>query len=90
VWLVVEESLMPRYYFHLKSKHYELPDEKGRFLDGAREASRHAQAIMQKIQYDLCHRDGQDQWIMTVCDEAGVRELAVSCPKGRMEDTRHR
>ena len=45
---------MARYYFHVRSKHYDLLDETGKVLGSAREAHIHAQMLIQKWQYDLC------------------------------------
>ena len=72
---------MVRYYFHMKSKHYELLDEKGKVLGGAWEAYVHAQAIIQKCQYDLWPRDDQDQWMIEICDDSGSAELIIRFPR---------
>ena len=71
---------MARYYFHARSKHYALLDETGKVLNGAREAHVHAQMLIQKWQYDLCFRNGQDSWVIEICDGSGTTELVVGFP----------
>ena len=47
-----------------------------RLLDGA-----HAQMLIQKWQYDLCFRNGQDSWMIEICDGSGSTELVVGFPR---------
>jgi len=72
---------MARYYFHVRSEHYDLLDETGKVLGSAREAHIHAQMLIQKWQYDLCFRNGQDSWMIEICDGSGDTELVVGFPR---------
>ena len=71
---------MARYYFHARSKHYALLDEKGKVLDGAWEARTHARMLIQKWQHDLCFRNDEDSWVIEICDGSGFTELVVGFP----------
>jgi hypothetical protein len=53
---------MARYYFHARSKHYALLDEKGKVLDGSWEARIHAQMLIQTWQHDR-FRNNEESWV---------------------------
>jgi hypothetical protein len=79
---------MARYYFHARSKHYALLDEKGKVLDGAWEARTHARMLIQKWQHDLCFRNEEDSWMIEICDGSGNTELVVGFPRQAAERSR--
>jgi RNAse (barnase) inhibitor barstar len=43
------EGLMPRFYFHLKSKQSRIPDDKGKNLDTLNDAYEHGRKLVDKI-----------------------------------------
>jgi sulfur transfer protein SufE len=72
---------MARYYFHMKSKHYELLDDEGKVLRDACEAYLQARAIVEKCQSDVWARDDQDRWWIEICGDSGSPEFFVSFPR---------
>jgi uncharacterized protein DUF6894 len=72
---------MARFFFHMKSKHYELLDETGKVLRDGCEAYLHARTMIEKCQYDVCTRNNQDRWRIEICDDSGSAEFFVSFPR---------
>jgi hypothetical protein len=55
------ENLMPRFYFHLRSKENNIPDDSGKELDTLIDAYEHARVLIDKILVHVGH-DAADLW----------------------------
>ena len=74
------ETIVPRYYFHMKSKHAKIQDDAGQFFGSAWEAYVRAQEIIRQC---LRHIDMEDDehWLIRVCNDADEPELVVLFPR---------
>jgi Domain of unknown function (DUF6894) len=74
------ETILPRYYFHMKSKQSNIQDETGKVLASTWEAYVRARDIIRKC-LQHCDIKEDEQWMIKVCNEAGHAELVVLFPK---------
>ena len=63
------ESLMPRFYFHLKSKQSRIPDEKGKDFDTLNEAYEHGRKLVDNILHHVGYDDANERKVIVLNDE---------------------
>jgi Domain of unknown function (DUF6894) len=70
------ESLMPRFYFHLKSKQSRIPDEKGKDFDTLNEAYEHGRKLVDKILHHVGYDDA-NEWKVIVLNDEDDAQLVI-------------
>ena len=60
---------MPRFYFHLKSKDSDIPDDSGRELASLNDAYDHARKLIEKIWLYTGHEDSEEWNVIISNDE---------------------
>jgi hypothetical protein len=63
------EGLMPRFYFHLKSKQSRIPDDKGKNLDTLNDAYEHGRKLVDKILQHVGYDDANERKVIVSNDE---------------------
>ncbi len=73
---VVGENVMPRLYFHLRSKQHHIPDDSGKELDNLNDAYEHARKLIDKI---LSHvgQDDEDSWKVVISNDQHDAQMIV-------------
>ena len=70
------ESLMPRFYFHLKSKQSRIPDEKGKDFYTLNEAYEHGRKLVDKILHHVGYDDA-NEWKVIVLNDEDDAQLVI-------------
>jgi Domain of unknown function (DUF6894) len=60
---------MPRFYFHLKSKDSDIPDDSGKELRSLNDAYDHARKLIEKIWLHIGHEDSEEWNVIISNDE---------------------
>ncbi len=71
---------MPRYFFHMTSKHDVVKDDQGREMDSLRAAHGHALLVIRKAAKFLLPDDIKG-WRLEVADSNGKSKLVVLIPR---------
>ena len=67
---------MPRFYFHLRSKENNIPDDSGKELDTLIDAYEHARALIDKILFHVDHDDA-DRWKVVISNDQDDAQMIV-------------
>jgi len=67
---------MPRFYFHLRSKENNIPDDSGKELDTLIDAYEHARALIDKILVHVGHDDA-DLWKVVISNDKDDAQMIV-------------
>jgi len=73
---VFGENVMPKFYFHLRSKQHHIPDDSGKELDNLNDAYAHARKLIDKI---LSHvgQDDEDLWKVVISNDEHDAQMIV-------------
>lgn len=67
---------MPRFYFHLKSKDSDIPDDSGKELKSLDDAYDHARKLIEKIWLHIGHEDSEE-WNVVISNDEFNASLIV-------------
>jgi hypothetical protein len=67
---------MPRFYFHLRSKENNVPDDSGKELDTLTDACEHARALIDKILFHVGHDDAE-VWKVVISNDQDDAKMIV-------------
>jgi hypothetical protein len=67
---------MPRFYFHLKSKDSDIPDDSGKELSSLNDAYDHARKLIEKIWLYTGHEDSEE-WNVIISNDEFNASLVV-------------
>jgi hypothetical protein len=67
---------MPRFYFHLKSKDSDIPDDSGKELSSLNDAYDHARKLIEKIWLYAGHEDSEE-WNVIISNDEFNASLVV-------------
>jgi hypothetical protein len=67
---------MPRFYFHLKSRDSDIPDDSGKELRSLNDAYDHARKLIEKIWLYIGH-DDSEEWNVIICNDEFNASLIV-------------
>jgi hypothetical protein len=70
------ENVMPRFYFHLRSKEHHILDDSGKELDNLNDAYEHAQKLIDKILSHVGH-DDEDLWKVVISNDEHDAQMIV-------------
>jgi len=76
IYLTLVEKLMPRFYFHLKSKDSHIPDDSGKELSSLNDAYEHARKLIEKILRYTGHEDSEE-WNVIISNDDFSASLIV-------------
>jgi Domain of unknown function (DUF6894) len=76
---------MPKFFFHLASRHKETRDEIGKELTGLGEAHEHALQLIRRVLFSLREEDTNGWMVHVATQEAGVL-LTVLFPRRQTEN----
>lgn len=71
---------MPRYFFHIKSKEIEIPDEDGTVLACAWDAFFHARRLIHQSGKYLQDDDYEEPWAVRICNGDDKSEIIALFP----------
>lgn len=74
---------MPRYFFHIKSKEIEIPDEDGTVLPCTWDAYFHAQRLIRQSAKYLQDADYEEPWAIRICNGEDRSEIIALFPYRR-------
>jgi hypothetical protein len=75
---------MARYYFDIKSKAFDIPDQEGTEFGCIWDAHFHAQKIIRKSHLYLEDGDYEDRWSVRIRNAEGGSEIIVLFPMRRL------
>jgi hypothetical protein len=67
---------MPRFYFHLRSKENNVPDDSGKELDTLTDAYEHTRALIDKILFHVGHDDAE-VWKVVISNDQDDAKMIV-------------
>ena len=67
---------MPRFYFHLRSKENNIPDDSGKELDTLIDAYEHARILIDKILFHVGYDDA-DLWKVVISNDEHDAQMIV-------------
>ena len=74
---------MTRFYFHLTSKQYNMPDDTGKQLDTLIDAYEHARVLIDKILFHVGYDDA-DLWKVVISNDEDDAQMIVPFPVSAM------
>ena len=70
------ENMMTRFYFHLRSKQDNIPDDSGKELDTLIDAYEHARILIDKILFHVGYDDA-DLWKVVISNDEHDAQMIV-------------
>jgi hypothetical protein len=69
-------EVVPRFYFHLRSRENHIPDDSGKELDNLNDAYAHARQLIDKILFHVGH-DDTDLWKVVISNDEHDAQMIV-------------